>query len=353
MRNKVIVAMSGGVDSSVTASIMQKAGFDVIGATLQLHEYCSKAIEDAKVVANYLGIEHFVIDAREKFKEKIIDLFVDYYSNGLTPNPCVFCNRDIKSDILLNFAEKLKADFVATGHYAMLKLSETGEVLLEEAIDKTKDQSYFLSLTQKEKFKKIKFPLGTLTKKEVRQIAAQVGLPVATKAESQDICFIPNDDYKKFLKESKMISEEKRGKLFKTGDITLSGEKVGTHDGIALYTIGQRRGLGISYQEPLYIVDINPEDSQILVAKKEQLMIKKLSMKDTNWLIEKELPFDCEIKLRSGIQKLKATAEKISSTETQITINDDLTKLFKTPISRGQICVLYEGNCIIGGGIII
>lgn len=352
MGNKVIVAMSGGVDSSVTAAMLVGDGYEVIGVTLLLHEHCQQAIKDAEFISQCLGIKHYIIDARKEFKQKITDVFIEYYAIGLTPNPCAFCNRDIKTKILIDFADKNNINILATGHYANIEQIEDGSYQLKESLDKSRDQSYFLSLVPQDKFSRIIMPLGMITKKEVREYARTKGLEVAEKKDSQDICFIPNNDYAKFLEKSRLVSEKTREKLFSPGKIMFNNQNVGQHNGIAMYTVGQRRGLGVSHTTPLYVTEIDTKNNQIIVAEKEKLIKNIISIKDVNWIVQKPDAFDCEVKLRSGNLKIKANIKKMENNFASVMITDDLTKLLKTPVSKGQICVMYDQDVVIGGGII-
>jgi tRNA-specific 2-thiouridylase len=351
--SEIVVAMSGGVDSSVTAMLMKNEGYRVVGVTMMLHEHYESSVRDAKLVAETLKIEHHVLDVRAEFKKHIIDVFVECYANGLTPNPCCFCNKYIKSGILFEFARKNGIELLATGHYAKLTQLSEGGVSLSESFDKSRDQSYFLSLVPSNSLANMRFPLEGMKKPDVRKLARETLIPVSDKKDSQDICFIPNNDYKKFLQENGAIGEETRKRLFTQGRILKEGEEIGIHDGIAMYTVGQRRGLGISNIEPLYVLDINPESLEINVGTKDKLMINNLKVQDVNWLIKKRDKFECQIKLRSGSQKLFAEVDSSDRNNVFITIKDDMPKLCKTPISKGQVCVMYENETVIGGGLIV
>ncbi len=332
------VAMSGGVDSSVVAAILKDRGHDIFGITMYLHEYSKQAIDDAKKVCDFLGIDHYVCDLREDFLNNVIDVFSDYYRNGLTPNPCVFCNRDIKMDRLLKFGLSKGADMMATGHYVR-------NFPLREHPNQKKDQSYFLSLVDKNNLKLIDFPLGDIFSKDItRELAKKYGIHVAEKKDSQDICFIPNNDHKSFLKR---FIEDSRGKI-----IHISTNIVlGYHDGINNYTIGQRKGLGISYKNPLYIIDMDPKNNIIYVGEEEFLNIRELKIRDINWLIDKNTSeFQTTVKLRSSSKKNNAIVKVLDDKKSAII------KLLENPITaicKGQICAMYDDDIVVGAGIIL
>jgi len=278
--------MSGGVDSSTSAAILKKRGFDVIGVSYRIGDYkkngrkrCCNISDliDANEVSRILGIPHYVIDLREDFRKFVVEPFVDEYKRGRTPNPCVLCNQFIKFDILFSKLKELNTDFIATGHYARI-LSIENEFGLFKGIDESKDQSYFLFSIHREKLSKILFPVGDLKKEEVRKIAEEIGIPVAKKSESQDICFIEGS-YKDFVKN--YISS-----LDSSGYIKdLSGNILGEHMGIFNYTIGQRKGFGISSKEPLYVVGINSRENSIIIGTKKDLMKRRLRASKANFLV--------------------------------------------------------------------
>lgn len=339
------VAMSGGVDSSTTAAIIQKSGAKVFGVTMNIHENCDKAIEDASKICQKLGIEHFVLDAKDSFKKYIMETFVEYYANGLTPNPCAFCNRDIKLNLLLKFAKSHGADIMATGHYVNMSVVENN-VIMKEADNPKKDQSYFLSLSSKENLKDIIFPLGHISSKdETRRLASEFGLHNFEKKDSQDICFIPDGDYKNFIR-----NFQTNLNLFSPGFIKLkSGEILGEHSGIIDYTIGQRKGLGISYKDPLYVLKLDSENNEIILGQKDDLDISEFKANQLNWIIDMPDSFEAFVKLRSLCQKSKALIQKDGDF-----IKVQLLEPAKTSVTPGQICALYnEQNIVIGAGIII
>lgn len=337
--------MSGGVDSSTVAAILQKEGYDVFGITMRIHDYSDSAIENAEIVCKKLAIEHFIFDVREEFKKSVMDVFAEYYSMGLTPNPCAICNRDIKLNLLLQFAKSKGADFMATGHYANLDLVDDG-IILSEAEDKSKDQSYFLSLVKKENLKFVRFPLGKIdSKSETRKLAFQFDLHNFEKKDSQDICFIQNGNYKDFLK-----SHYSELNLFIPGDIRLqnSNKILGHHNGIANYTIGQRKGLGIAYETPLYVVNLDANKNEVIVAPKDSLEQKSFSINSVNWILDYPDNFVAFVKLRSVARKTKAQIEK-SNKGVVVTLLEKST----TPITSGQVCAIYNSsNQVVAAGII-
>ena len=341
MKNKerVVIAMSGGVDSSTAAYLLKKKGYDVVGATMRLldDEKTTKAIEDAKEVAKTLGIEHYVFDLRKEFKETVIANFIDSYKKGLTPNPCVLCNKMFKFGLFFKKAqEELHADYISTGHYANIENAK-----LKSCNTINKDQSYFLYGINKDVLDKIIFPLENYhDKEEVRKIASLAGLSVSNKKDSQEICFIPNDDYAKFL-ENNLPTKPLSGNIY-LEDNTLLGK----HHGLIYYTIGQRKGLNISYKEPLYVLKIDTENNALIVGPNKSLFKDKLQATNINILVD-ELPAKALAKIRSRGPKEEVKIEQV---------NDKLLVTFKEPvraITPGQSIVFYdESDICLGGGII-
>jgi len=349
----VVVAMSGGVDSSTVAGMMKKEGYKVIGVTLKLYDEtkevaqskqcCSgQDIMDAKRVAHKLDIEHKVFYYQNKFKQGVIDNFVDSYLKGETPIPCIQCNKTVKFKDLFDEAKNLKADALITGHYVK-SITINNITNMYRAIDENRDQSYFLFNTTREQLNYLRFPLGAMMKSETREIAKKLNLNVADKPDSQDICFVPNGDYVSVIEKFKPES-------FKKGNIKdIKGKIIGVHDGIVNFTIGQRKGIKISAKEPLYVVDINSDLNEVIVGSKNELVKKEIILKDLNLLVNKE-HFNDEIfvKIRSTGKLLKS---KLNFKEDKITINllDD-----EHGISPGQACVFYSKNRIgykvLGGG---
>lgn len=340
------VAMSGGVDSSATATILKNAGYEIFGITMNIHEYCSSAIENAEKVCEKLGIQHFVFDCKVEFRKNIMDVFANYYANGLTPNPCALCNRDIKMNLLLKFAIEKGANLMATGHYVKMSIDDEF-VKLQEAKNQNKDQSYFLSLVNKENFKNIRFPLGNFSDKlETRKMAASFGLHNFEQKDSQDICFIQNGNYKSFLKDFYSNLN-----LFSSGDIKLNGTNraLAKHNGIANYTIGQRRGLAIAFNDPLYVTELNSNENEVIVGTKKDLVRMQFSLFEINWLVDVDDSFIAFVKLRSFSKKTKAEITK--NEENKVIIN--LLDIPTTPVTPGQVCAIYdEANIVLGAGVI-
>ena len=355
---KVVVAMSGGVDSSVAAAILKEEGYQVIGVTMQIwpsdkqaHEVdrfggcCGlSAVEDAKGAAYKLDISHYVMNFRDIFAQKVISHFCQEYSLGRTPNPCIRCNQYIKFDALLERARRLGADFVATGHYARIKKGEaSGRYFLKKGIDRRKDQSYVLYPLTQEQLSHTLLPIGNFTKERVREIAGELGLPVAAKPESQEICFIPDDDYPKFL-------EEHIPQAVKPGPIVdKEGSILGEHKGILFYTVGQRKGLGISAKEPFYVTAIDRERNTLIVGNKEDVYGNKLIASKLNWITIEKLkqPITVKAKIRYRHQEAEAAITPLD--EEQVYVE------FKEPqmaISPGQAIVLYHVDSVVGGGTI-
>ncbi|MBR5913997.1 MAG: tRNA 2-thiouridine(34) synthase MnmA [Selenomonadaceae bacterium] len=340
MRKKVAVAMSGGVDSSLTAALLLERGFEVVGVTMQLDDDFSA--QDAKSVASHLGIVHYVADFREIFRTEIEDYFVAEYLRGRTPNPCVRCNKKIKFGKLLDFAKSIGADYLATGHYARI-VFEDGKFKLKKGVDLKKDQSYVLYNLTAENLSRIIFPLGEFSKTETRELAEKLKLPVANKPDSQEICFIPNDDYKDFI-------SRRAGDVdaLKAGDIVnTSGKVLGSHNGVANYTIGQRKGLGIAAEYPLYVVRIDVENHQVVVGKSEELFSDELTADNVHWIYKPEnFPAKLQAKIRYGFRVSDCTVESFG---------DNLHVTFNEPqraITKGQSIVFYDGDELLGGGII-
>ena len=349
----VVVAMSGGVDSSTVAGMMKKEGFNVIGITLKLYDdgketahskqcCAGQDIIDAKRVADKLKIKHKILYYQNKFKEGVIDNFVDSYLKGETPVPCIQCNKTVKFNDLFNEAKKLNADALVTGHYVK-SVTDNNITNMYRAIDENRDQSYFLFNTTREQLNFLRFPLGGMLKSETREIAKNLELNVADKPDSQDICFVPNGDYVSVISKLKPDS-------FKKGNIKdKSGKVLGVHDGIINFTIGQRRGIKIAAEEPLYVVDINPELNEIIVGTRKDLIKRHISLRDINLLCEKKV-FENEI-----LVKIRSTGKLIKS-KLILEKNDAKLELLEDEygISPGQACVFYSkdkyGDKVLGGG---
>ena len=286
--SKVVVAMSGGVDSSVAAALLKQQGYDVVGMMLRLWSEPGKedsnrcctpdSMAQARRVAAKLDIPFYVVDAKNVFRETVVQYFLDGYARGETPNPCLLCNRQIRWTFLLDHALALGADFMATGHYARTQKAESGKVKLLRAVDETKDQSYVLHVLTQEKLQRALFPVGDYPKAEIRQIAESFGLPTASRADSQDLCFLAGDDYRNFLARN-------APQILQPGDIiTREGRVVGRHNGLANYTIGQRKGLGVASPVPLYVLGKDAAQNAVIVGAEDELGTRELIAKDVNWL---------------------------------------------------------------------
>ena len=350
---RVVVAMSGGVDSSVVAALMKQEGYDVTGITLKLYDDTKQSKEgrqccagqdilDAKRVSENININHKILFYQKKFKTEVIDSFIDSYAAGETPIPCVQCNQTVKFRDLFKYAKELKADALVTGHY-VTRIQANGHANMYRAKDQNRDQSYFLFSTTQEQLDYLRFPLGEIDKSETRSIAEKLKLNVATKPDSQDICFVPNGDYASVIKKFKPES-------FKSGKILdLQGKQLGEHEGIINYTIGQRKGIKIASNNPLYVVNIDADNNTIIVGEKECLEVKQIKLRDLNILGSKEeFNKTINIKVRSTGRLLKA---KINLLETSADV-EILDK--ETGISPGQACVFYSkddlGDKLLGGG---
>ena len=350
----VVVAMSGGVDSSTVAAMMKNEGYKVIGITLKLYnenqetqkskQCCAgQDIMDAKRVADKLNIEHRILYYQNKFKEGVIDNFIDSYLKGETPIPCVQCNQTVKFTDLFQEAKNLNADALVTGHYVK-SITEDKKTEMYRGADLNRDQSYFLFNTTKEQLNFLRFPLGNLLKEETRKIAKELDLNVADKPDSQDICFVPNGDYASVI-------EKFRPNSFNKGNIkNLDGDVIGVHDGIINYTIGQRKGIKISDKNPLYVIKIIAETNEIIVGEKKNLIKKRIDLKDLNIITNNKKDFEKElfVKVRSTGKLIKAEID-INNTSANVNLLEE-----ELGIAPGQACVFYSKNNygykVLGGG---
>ncbi len=358
-KGKVLVAMSGGIDSSMAALLLHEQGYDVIGITMKTWDYASAggskketgccsldSINDARSISVTYGFPHMVLDLRAEFGESIINNFVDEYLAGRTPNPCVLCNTYIKWEALLKRADQLGCDFIATGHYARIR-QENNRWVLSRGLDETKDQSYVLWGLSQESLKRTIFPLSELTKKEVREIASKRGFAdLANKSESYEICFIPDNDYRGFLKRREPSLEKMAGK----GDFVLAdGTVIGKHQGYPFYTIGQRKGLEIAVGEPLYVTKINPETNTVTLGSVNDVKQQRMKVKKINLIKYDRLPenFQSITRIRHRDLGQMSTANQLENDLVEVFFHDKV-----SAIAPGQSAVFYEGEDVVGGGII-
>lgn len=341
MTKKAIIAMSGGVDSSVAALLMKKEGYDCIGATMQL--YSEGDCNDAKAVADKLSMPFYIFPLKEEFKEQVINKFIECYEQGKTPNPCIECNRTLKFGAMMEKMRELGGDYVVTGHYARVEL-EKGEYKLKKAVDETKDQSYFLYMLTQEQLKHIKFPLGEYTKPQIRQIAEENGFINARKKDSQDICFVPHGDYVSFIKEY-------NGKKYPKGlFVHKEGKVFGEHKGIVNYTIGQRKGLGVAYTKPLYVLNIDPETNKVILGDNEDLFTDMVIAKNVNIISGKKLSVPIRVNARIRYRHKEQPAAAWQTEDGFLHVKFDEPQ---RAVTKGQSVVLFDNDTVIGGGEII
>ncbi|MDO4647930.1 MAG: tRNA 2-thiouridine(34) synthase MnmA [Eubacteriales bacterium] len=356
MSKKAIIAMSGGVDSSVAALLIKESGDDCIGATMKLYNNedigkkkentcCSlDDIEDARSVAYKIGMPYYVFNFTDRFREEVMDRFADSYMHGWTQNPCIDCNRYLKFDKLFHRMKEIERDYIVTGHYARVEYDEDRQrYLLKKAVDSNKDQSYVLYTLTQEQLAHVKFPLGGLTKDQVREIAEKHGFVNARKHDSQDICFVPDGDYAKFI-------EEHTGKKSVPGEfVDAEGNYIGQHEGITHYTVGQRRGLGIPAASRLYVCKISPELNQVVLGKNEDLFSRELTAGEVNLISFDAIkePIRCSAKIRYRHKEQPAVAWQTEDGKLHVKFDEP-----QRAITKGQAVVLYDGEEVLGGGVI-
>jgi len=344
---KVAVAMSGGVDSSVSAALLKEDGHEVIGVTMRVmpaNDYTASAESAAADVASKLDIPHYILDIHDVFERRIIDNFCRDYQQGRTPNPCILCNKFIKFGALRDKVKELGADILATGHHARIEKDDhSGRHLLKKGRDRMKDQSYFLCQIRQEQLKHTLFPIGQMTKDRVKRIAAERGFPAVSRPESQEICFIPDGDYKKFL-EQYLPNVSRPGKILDQG-----GKVVGKHQGITTYTVGQRKGLGIFSARPLYVTSIEAQSNTVVVGTREQTYGTELIAQNLNWIAISRPTTPIKVKAKIRYRHPEAEATVIPQDENSVYVRFAEPQMAITP---GQVVVFYEDDIILGSGII-
>lgn len=357
MGKKVVVGMSGGVDSSVAAYLLKQQGYEVIGVTMQIwqeEDYCSatenggccglSAVEDARRVAAALDIPYYVMNFRNEFKENVIDYFIDEYKAGRTPNPCIACNRYVKWEALLHRSLEIGADFIATGHYARIEQLENGRYAIRNSVTARKDQTYALYNLTQEQLSRTLMPVGAYTKDEIRSIAAEIGIQVANKPDSMEICFVPDNDYAGYIQKETDYVPKEGNFIDKYGNI------LGRHKGIIHYTVGQRKGLGLAMGHPVFVTELRPKTNEVVIGENEDVFAGKLYADRLNFMAASE--FNGEVRAKA---KIRYSHEGADCT-VRLIDNDILECVFDKPqraVTPGQALVLYDGEYVLGGGTII
>jgi len=350
-KQRVLLGMSGGVDSSVTGYFLREQGYDVVGVTMKVwpqdcisraEDKCCgpQAVADARAVAHSLGIPHYVVDEADQFERTVIDYFTSEYRAGRTPNPCVMCNEKLKFGNLWTKAEALGCDFIATGHYAIIE-HQADQAVLRKGVDPKKDQSYFLFSLRQHQLLRALTPLGTMSKPEIRGIAKSLGLKTADKVDSQEICFVPGNDYKAFLRSHLDEKEFHRGTIY-----DVHGNFVGEHEGIELFTIGQRKGLPGGSPRPRYVVDIDPETNRVIVGDAEDLVCEEFEIDNCNWISPlTDSSKEITVKIRYSHPGTAATLLPLDGNRARVRLHDP-----QRAVTPGQAAVAYDGDIVVGGG---
>ena len=351
-KEKIVIAMSGGVDSSVAAGIMKERGFDAVGVSLQLWNHsnadsrfgtcCSlDDLADARRVAERVGIPYYILNMEKKFKEEVVDYFISEYMQARTPIPCTMCNQKLKFEELIHKAEAFGVKRIATGHYASIVKHPSGRLMVRRGRDRFKDQSYFLFNLSQEQLSRLEFPLGDMDKKEVRERARQLGLNVAEKAESHEVCFIPDNDYPRF------IAKQLNGQALKEGDIVNSqGEVLGKHPGYPAFTIGQRKGLNLGgLKEPHFVTHIDPVNNRITIGLKHELSKQDCTVGQVNWNLDVTGPLRAEVQIRYRHHAIASTVTPLDGSRAKVEFDEP-----QISIAPGQSAVFYQDDCVIGGG---